>query len=277
MEKYLFNDGTNVIREVLSKEELEKQIQSAADPGTVKIWVFSTSEWISPSEWRKRYALAVIPGRRKKALADPGEQPVRPAARPAFNWIKPLLAVVIIAGAAIIIYNLTRVKWVAASPVTVSAERPANVPSLNIDSIIQTIEAARGKKLDKITATNLRIRNTWPDRLLLTLKASRDSSSQTNRFYNPELTLDNATGYLVDEATVKIQCWSRGEIVREEEVTFQKIGYSSPARESPAMEFRGDSLSVRYSAVKAKSFNFCYDEDKKSTSGNYNDRWFCRE
>ncbi len=32
MEKYLFTDGTNVIREAESREELQSLIQSSADP-----------------------------------------------------------------------------------------------------------------------------------------------------------------------------------------------------------------------------------------------------
>src|SRR5258705_12262029 len=53
MEKYLFTDGTNVIREVESREELQSLIQSAAETAKVRIWIFSTSEWITVTDFNK--------------------------------------------------------------------------------------------------------------------------------------------------------------------------------------------------------------------------------
>ena len=55
MEKYLFTDGTNVIREVESDEELHNLIQSSAEPGKVRIWIFNTNEWISLADFNKRF------------------------------------------------------------------------------------------------------------------------------------------------------------------------------------------------------------------------------
>ena len=278
MEKYLFNDGTNVIREVQSKEELEKCIQSAADPAAARIWVYHSSEWISPAEWRKRYALAIIPASRKKQnlVPDTTVKP-DPPERQRLNWLRPVMIAVILSGAAAITYKLTRTKWTTVAPVAIQQVRPANVPVLNIDSLIQTIEGERGKKLDKVTSTNLRIRNSWPDRLLLTLTASKDSSNRTSRFYNMELILDNATGYQIDEAVVEVTSWAAGERSTEQMLSFRKTGYSAPARKKLDLEMKGDSLTVRFISLRAKAFNFCYDASKKSNSGNYNDRWFCRD
>ena len=54
MEKYLFTDGTNVIREVESREELQSLIQSSAEPAKVRIWIFNTNEWVSIADFNKR-------------------------------------------------------------------------------------------------------------------------------------------------------------------------------------------------------------------------------
>src|SRR5687768_18499793 len=72
MEKYLFTDGTNVIREVQSKEELLTLVQSAGDPGKIRIWIFSTCEWITYTEFSKRSVAKVIPI--KKAIKEEKKQ-----------------------------------------------------------------------------------------------------------------------------------------------------------------------------------------------------------
>ena len=69
MEKYLFTDGTNLVREVQSKEELYTLIQSSGDSGKIRIWIFSTSEWISYTEFSKR-SIAGIPPAKKTAIAE---------------------------------------------------------------------------------------------------------------------------------------------------------------------------------------------------------------
>ncbi len=176
-----------------------------------------------------------------------------------------------------LIYNFTKVSWVKASPQIISAERPSNTPLIDMDSLITTIESQRGQKLDKVTRTNLRIRNTWPDLLQLQLTADRDSSREGLRYYDLELSIDNSTGYNIDNAVVKLDIWKDHEISRSDTINFSKITYSSPAKRKLEGMYRGDSISVSFESIRAKSFNFCYSSDKKSNYGNYNDRWYCRE
>ena len=61
MKKYLFTDGTNVIREVQSEEELQTLIQSSEDPGKIRIWIFNTNEWVTHAEFSKRRVVKVTP------------------------------------------------------------------------------------------------------------------------------------------------------------------------------------------------------------------------
>ena len=51
MEKYLFNDGMNGVREVQSREELQ-QLAENTDSRLAKVWVYSSNEWISLAELR---------------------------------------------------------------------------------------------------------------------------------------------------------------------------------------------------------------------------------
>jgi hypothetical protein len=54
MKKYLFTDGTNVIREVQSDEELQALIQSSAELDKIRIWIFNTNEWLTHAEFCKQ-------------------------------------------------------------------------------------------------------------------------------------------------------------------------------------------------------------------------------
>jgi hypothetical protein len=278
MEKYLFIDGTNVIREVESKEELAALIQSTADPKKVRIWVFNTSEWISISDFNKRSFKPVSPPQKNKPVvqdeAVPKPRPSR--IRITGLWKKALIAI-ITAAAILLVYNFTRVTWKKADPLNISAARPDNTPEVNADSLIETIEALRGQKLDKVTRTNLRIRNTWPDLIQLQLDASRDVSREGTRYYNLELTIDNSTGYNLDNAVVELATWKNNAISDRDTFRFANIGYASPAKRKIATLYQGDSIAVSFSTIKSKVFNFCYSSDKKSNYGNYNDRWFCKE
>ena len=278
MEKYLFTDGTNVVREVQSKEELQTLIESSGDPGMIRIWIFSTSEWITYAEFSKRSVAKVLP--LKKAIINEGKMK-KPAVagKPARQYTGSVkFFIVLITGATIfLVYNFTRVKWSTISPLHITAARPANTPLMNVDSLIQMIEAARGQKLDKVTLTNLRIRNTWPDRIELQLKSDRDTSQAGIRFYNIELSIDNSTGYNIDNTVVELKDWKNNEVNSIDTFHFSNVGYAALANRVLAAEYRGDSLSVSFLSVKAKSFNFCYSSDKESNYGNYNDRWFCKE
>ena len=183
-----------------------------------------------------------------------------------------------LAGAAIfLVYNFTKIKWEKAPPLNIMAVRPSNVPLMDIDSLIQFLEDSRGQKLDKITKTNLRIRNTWPERITLQLTAGRDTSNMGSKYYGIELSIDNSTGYNIDNAIVKLSIWKDHELNNSDTFHFTNISYVMAAKRKVENSYRGDSLSVSFQSIKARVFNFCYSSDKKSNYGNNNDRWFCRE
>ena len=271
MEKYLFTDGTNGVREVHSQEELKKIVESAARPDLIRIWVFNTHEWISCTDFNKQYSFS------KKQTPDNTIIKRKQIAVPARRWLSKTLLFTITGAAIFLVYNFTRVEWKKAMPVSITADRPANVPLMDADSLIQEIEMTRGQKLDKITRTNLRLRNTWPERILLQLNAGRDTSSAGSRFHDVELTIDNTTGYNLDNAIVKLTAWKNNEVSATDTFRFGSISYAMPAKRIIKDSYRADSLSVSFSSLKAKAFNFCYSTDKKSNYGNNTDKWFCRE
>jgi hypothetical protein len=277
MEKYLFTDGTNVIREAESKEELQILIQSSADPLKVRIWLFNTSEWISLADFNKRTSKFISPDKKVVPLMEKKElsKPVRKSVIP--GLLKKTAIAAVAVAAIFLVYNFTKVTWEKISPVSIIAARPANNPPVDVDSLIETIETLRGQKLDKITRTNLRIRNTWPDLLQLQLNADRDESREGFRYYNLELSVDNSTGYNIDNAIVKLDIWKNNEVSSSDTLRFVNIGYAAPAKRKMEGIYKGDSVSVSFTSVKSKVFNFCYSSDKRSNYGNYNDRWFCKE
>jgi hypothetical protein len=276
MEKYLFTDGTNVIREVESRDELQSLIQSSAEPAKARIWIFNTSEWITVLEFNKRSSRQ-IPVIKKTVTVIDTKETVRPKRRSSISgFVKKSLIGIITAATIFLVYNFTRVTWSKATPLTIIAERPVNTPAVNVDSVIETIESLRGQKLDKITRTNLRIRNTWPDLIQLQLTADRDTSKEGSRYHNFELTIDNSTGYNIDNAVAKLNVWKNREVSSSDTILFTNISYASPAIRKVEAVYRGDSVSVSFISIRSKSFNFCYSSDKKSNYGNYNDRWYCK-
>ena len=278
MEKYLFTDGTNAVREVQSGEELQTLIQSSGDPGKIRIWVFSTSEWITYTEFSKRSVAKVIP-LKKTVNREEEKRVVTPVSKPARKYAGLIkLLIVLVAGLSVfLVYNFTRIKWTKATPLEITAQRPVNVPLLDIDSLIQFIEYTRGQKLDRVTSTNLRIRNTWPDRIQLQLKADRDTSQAGTKFYNINITIDNSTGYNIDNAVVEFKNWNNGQLSNADTIRFDYVGYAAPATRSVIGEWKGDSLSVSFLLLRSKAFNYCYTAGKESNYGNLNDRWFCKE
>jgi hypothetical protein len=86
---------------------------------------------------------------------------------------------------------------------------------MDVDSLIREIEFTRNQKLDKVTATNLRIRNTWPDRMQLKLKSDRQAANGDVKFYNVSVLIDNSTGYNIDQAIVELTNWKKNEVARE--------------------------------------------------------------
>lgn len=277
MEKYLFTDGTNVVREVQSDEELQRLIQSSGDTGKIRIWVFNTNEWITYTEFSKQFT-AKTPSFKKTAVdKEKAETVVQPKRAKPFAGLTKLLILPTVAAAVFLIYNFTRIKWSKVSPLEMTAERPGNTTIMDIDSLIAEIEYSRGQKLDKITATNLRIRNTWPDRIVLQLKSDRDSSQDGIKFYNINLSIDNSTGYNVDQLVAELKSWKNNEVIKLDTFQFRNIGYAAPAKRNVPGEYLGDSLSVSFLSLRSKAFNFCYSAEKESNYGNLNDRWFCKE
>jgi hypothetical protein len=272
MEKYLFTDGTNGVREVHSQEELKKLVEAAARPESIRIWVFNTHEWISYADFIKQSSFS------KKQAAENTIVKTKQAVVPARRWLSKTLLFTVTGAAIFLVYNFTKIAWNKAAPFNTSAGRPSNVPLMDADSLIQDIETTRGQKLDKVTRTNLRLRNTWPDRILLQLNANRDTSNNGgSRFHDIELIIDNTTGYNLDNAVVKLTAWKNNEISATDTFRFGSISYAMAAKRKINDLFRADSLSVSFTSLKAKAFNFCYSTDKKSNYGNNTDKWFCRE
>ena len=286
MNKYLFTDGTNGVREVQSQEELKTLITSAAQPDKIRIWIFNTNEWINYAG----FSNGVLLTRKEKNNPDVknnlpvsiSENGLSKKSTNGNGRLKKFLFFIVTGAGIFLVYNFTRIKWEKASPLNITAARPANVPVINPDSLVQFMEDSRGQKLDKVTKTNLRIRNDWPERITLQLNSDRDISSAGSRYYNPEFSIDNSTGYNIDHAVVKLIVWKNNEpdgyrVSSADTFHFSNISYAAVAKRKLDNIYRGDSLSVSFQSIKAKVFNFCYSDDKKSNYGNGGDRWFCRE
>jgi hypothetical protein len=272
MNKFLFTDETNGVIEVQSAEELENLLAASGQPDQVRIWLFSSHEWISYAAFRKQFPF--IPSK-EKPLPASHTQPVNTA--PRSHWIKRVLYFTGAAAGIFLVFNFTQLKWEKAGPLTASAARPANMPQMDIDSLIGEIEFSRGQSIDRNTRNNLRLRNTWPDRILLQLNAERETNGSSSRFFNVSISIDNTTGYPLDNAVVRFSVWKNKKLSQTDTVKFGTIRYDKLAKRELANRYRGDSLSVAFESVRAKAFNFCYSATVKNNSGNYYDRWFCRE
>jgi hypothetical protein len=274
MNKYLFTDGINGVKELQSQEELQTQIGTAEYPDKIRIWIFSSNEWISYAAFQKKYPFII-----KKEM---GAVSVSSAAIPGRtgrgkHWLKKFLFVSGAAAGIFLIFNFTKMKWTKAAPVNTTAARPANVPIMDIDSLIMTIEDDRGEFLDRSTRTNLRLRNTWPDRIELRLNSERETSSAGSRYFNINISIDNTTGFNLDEAIVKLSVWKNGKTSNTDTLKFNNIRYDELSARQLNDSYRGDSIAVSFESIRAKSFNFCYSAKVINNSGNYNDRWFCKE
>ena len=193
------------------------------------------------------------------------------------QWLKKFLFVSGAVAGVFLIVNFTKIKWTKAAPVNSTASRPANVPLMDIDSLIMMIEDDRGVFLDRSTRTNLRLRNDWPDRIELRLNAERETGSGSSRYFNVDISIDNTTGFNLDEAIVKLSVWKNGRTNTTDTLKFNNIRYDRISSRQLSDAYRGDSIAVSFESIRAKSFNFCYSAAVKNNSGNYNDRWFCRE
>jgi|CXWL01.1.fsa_nt_gi hypothetical protein len=272
MDKFLFTDGTNGVSEVQSQEELENLVESATHPDKICVWLFSSNEWISYAAFRKEMPATIK--KDKPAVIIAGAVPV---ARNADHWLKKFLYFTGAAAAVFLVFNFTNIKWEQGEPVSISAARPVNVPAMDIDSLILEIEDERGQPVDKNTRTNLRLRNTWPDRVLLQLVADRETSSAGSRFFNIDVSIDNTTGFNLDNAVVKLSVWKNKRISLIDTLGFNNIRYDKLLKRELNYRYKGDSISLSFESIRAKAFNFCYSAATKNNSGNYNDRWFCRE
>jgi hypothetical protein len=277
MEKFLFTDGTNGVREVQSKEELENLLESAVQPDKARIWLFSSNEWISLAAFRKQVPAMIKKEKPAAAIIahQPGTSTLRPPASK--HWLKKFLYITGAAGGIFLVFNFTKIKWQETAPVNSTAARPSNVPLMDIDSLILEIEDVRGQSLDRTTKNNLRLRNDWPERILLQLTADKETSSAGSRFFNVDIAIDNTTGLNLDQAVVKFSVWNNEKISETDTFHFNSIRYDKLAKRQLDDRYKGDSISVAFESIKAKAFNFCYSAATKNNSGNYNDRWFCRE
>lgn len=279
MKKFLFTDGTNGVREAQTEEELRQLIEAATDKDTVRIWIFSTSEWMSYATFCKEYPF--FQKVKKAAAATNGTQVILAATpvktRSRSRWIKKAFLYTAIGTGIFLIYNFTRINWEKAAPLNILAERPSNVPYMDIDSLITDIIYTRGQRIDKNTKFNLRLRNTWPEKIVLQASAEHEVSSAGDRYYHLTVSIDNATGSKLDKAVVRLMVWKNKRISSVDTLQFATIPYGQTMKRELPGTYRGDSISVAFESIVARSFNFCYSIDKDNNSGNYNDRWFCRE
>ena len=272
MDKFLFTDGMNGVREVQSQQELQILIESAEQKDKIRIWLFSSNEWISYPAFSKQ-----VPSINKKDKAVATVAKTVPVKKSRNGWVKKMLYITGAATGIFLVVNFTKIKWEKAEPVNISAARPDNVPEMDMDSLIWEIEDSRGQTIDKNTKNNLRLRNTWPDRIELKLHAEREISNATSRYYNVDIAIDNSTGFNLDNALVKLMVWRNNKVNSSDTLRFTNIRYDKLLTRQITDTYRGDSISVVFESIKAKAFNFCYSAATKNNSGNYNDRWFCRE
>src|SRR5574338_345398 len=273
MEKYLFNDGTNIIKEVHSAEELKSLLRSCSDPTRTRVWVFDTNEWVSYPDFAKAYNFSVIPAPEVRKTQPPRIADTDEAESPAWKpKVKRFFIIIAVVAVALLVYNFTRIKWEKEGTISIIAPRPANSPDINVDSLIQLIEFQRGQSLDKVTKTNFRIRNTWPDKISLKLTADKFSNKLTNKYENMELSVDNSTGYNLDNVVVQVNTWKKVSadsfaVNSSDTFRFSNIGYVLPAKRKIGDSYKGDSISVFFLSMRSKVFNFCYSSEKESKYG----------
>ena len=281
MEKYLYTDGTSGVREVQSADELKTLVQTSNDPSKIRIWKFNTSEWVSLTDLAKSFELSAVPATTVISTVHTNGNGAEVLAKPRRRWLREFFYIILAVAAGFLLYNFTKIKWEKQGTIELSAQRPDNSPLLDVDSLIAEIENTRGQALDKVTRINFRLRNTWPDKISLKLTADLFTNRSTNKYSNIELSLDNSTGYNLDNAVVQLNTWKKDsdsyKISKTDTIRFSNIGYVLPLKRKLDDSYRGDSISVSFFSIKAKSFNFCYSSEKESNYGNMNDRWFCKE
>jgi len=264
------------MKELQSLEELEALIATAADPAIIRIWAFSSNEWISYAAFRKIRPVAI---KKERVAVDGSQEPIANSQQPGarIHWFKKLLYVPVAAAGVFLVFNFTKIKWEKAGPLDTAAIRPENVPVMDIDSLLFEIETTRGTTVDKTTRNNLRLRNDWPERIGLNLHAEKETSSAGSRYFNVDISIDNTTGFNLDNAVVKLSVWKNDKVNSTDTLRFSTIRYDKVLTRHLDAGYRADSISVSFESIRVKAFNFCYSATTKNNSGNYNDRWFCRE
>jgi len=219
MNKFLFTDGTNGITEVQSNEELESLVQSSPQPAHIRIWVFNSHQWINYTDYRKRFPALIV---KEKAVAQPELGYFNQGKRKsgASRRLKKFFYLSAAAAGIFLVFNFTQLKWEKAPALTTTAARPANVPEMDIDSLVDAIEEDRGQSLDRNTRNNLRLRNTWPERILLQLTASRETNGSSSRFADLAVSIDNTTGYNLDNAIVRLLVWKNNKLTQTDTIRF---------------------------------------------------------
>jgi len=272
MDRYLFTDGTNGVREVHSKKELLSLIHSAATPGHCRIWMFSTNAWTDyPS------LLRLHPGFEKEAKQPPSNGIALAGRRNNARRLQRFFFLIVLLAGTMLAFNFSSARWEPGEPLTTVSPRPANVPLMDFDSLVNAIETSRGRSLDKNTKNNLRLRNNWPDYLFLRLRADKEVKGSNHRFMHLELSIDNATGMLIDQAVVQLRLWKNGKNMNTDTFRFDSLPYDRMQVRKQDFVFHADSISANFLSIRAKAFNFCYSSDVENGSGNPNDRWFCPE
>jgi hypothetical protein len=275
MNKFLFSDETHGVKEVQSLAELEILIQSSEQPDKIRIWLFNSTEWISYQVFRRQFPKGIqkdIPAM-LNGLSSISER------QPAISKKNGMRRMLFFIGAAVcifLVFNFTKIDWEKAEPVSMIASRPANVLSMDIDSLIEEIEYTRGQQIDRNSKTNIRLRNTWPDRIVLKVEADKEKNNAESRVYNFIISIDNTTGYNIDKAIVKLSVWKNEKIFHTDTLQFENILYNKLSKRILDVRYKGDSIAVSFESIKAKAFNFCYASSTKNISGNENDKWFCK-
>jgi hypothetical protein len=274
MDKFLFTDGISGVKEIHSRNELQKLIDATEQPDKIRIWIFNSHEWISYAAFCKLAPVFV----KKQVPAAVETQPLQTlGARKTNKWLKKFLFLVFLVAGGFLIFNFTGISWEKGEAIFTSAARPENMPARDIDSLIWTIEELRGQKLDRSTRTNLRLRNTWPERILVQLSAAPETNkNKETRFSGIELMIDNTTGFAIDKMVLNVTSWKGQTRSISDTFHFNSIGYDGPVKRMLDTRYRGDSITVTVESIRAKSFNFCYSANNKNEDGHY-DPWFCRD
>lgn len=274
MDKFLFTDSMGGVKEVNSQDELEKLIAAMDQPEHSRIWIFPTNQWISYSSYRKQFPLS---GNCEKNLQAVNNRSAKRRSSTTALWARKMLYMTGAAAGVFLVFNFTKINWEKSDPLQASAARPLNMPEMDVDSLIYEIEDERGQELDRSTRTNLRLRNTWPERILLQVKADKESSSAGSRFSNLSVSVDNTTGFTIDKAVIRLLAWKNNRASLVDTFHISPVRFDKLSVRNLDKLYKVDSLSVEFGSLKAKAFNFCYSSTTKNEPGAYNDRWFCKD